>query len=206
MFAISQAEVTPPATYQTSLLASGAPEIPRTLRRLDRLELGRGAWIDWASDWLGGSDHWFHRLATELPWQAASRPMYDRVVDVPRLICNFDGPDTPSEFSHIADLLDAHYGRRFSRMGANWYRDGRDSVAPHADKVPNTGDAIIAIVAVGERRPFVLRPLGGPGPTQRYQFGRGDLLVMGGTTQSYWQHGVPKVSGPAARISLMFRA
>jgi len=35
--------------------------------------------------------------------------------------------------------------------------------------------------------------------------GRGDLVVMGGTCQRTWRHGIPKVANAGPRIALMFR-
>lgn len=201
-----------PARYQPSLLASGTAEVPSRLGPVERIELGRGAWVDWAPEWLPGSDDWFESMAATLPWVEAERPMYERMVKVPRLICSFDDlhdQRIPLDLLRLRPVLEAAYGRSLPRIGANWYRSGRDSVAFHADKVPMPGDALIAIAAVGERRPFVLRPRRGSGSSNnrahRIMFGRGDLLVMGGTTQAHWEHAVPKIAGPNTRISLMFR-
>lgn len=193
--------------YQCSLLDSGRPTVPLAVGPVERVDLGRGAWLDHCPAWLPGSDSWFDDLRRDLPWSAHSRPMYERIVDVPRLICAFDGRDDPRiplPVSTIADVLGNAY-RPIERISANWYRDGRDSVAFHPDKVPFPGDSLVAIVAVGERRPFLLRPLGG-GPSRRFDIGRGDLLVMGGTCQAFFEHAVPKIARPAARMSLMFRA
>ncbi|MBF6371384.1 alpha-ketoglutarate-dependent dioxygenase AlkB, partial [Nocardia puris] len=54
-----------------------------------RTILGRGAWIDLLPGWLTGADILFDRLVRDVPWQAERRPMYDRVVDVPRLLCHY---------------------------------------------------------------------------------------------------------------------
>lgn len=200
--------------YQPSLLASGGAGPPRA--EPQHVDLGRGAWVDWCSDWLAGSDDWFERLRLGLPWRSAQRPMYDRIVDVPRLVCTVDldalEPPLCEALRDIADHLGRRYGRPLRRFGANWYRSGRDSVAMHPDKVSRPGDAIVAIIAVGERRPFVLRPLSTaaslpvPAPSRTFEFGRGDLLVMGGTCQAFFEHGVPKTARPhSQRISMMFR-
>lgn len=86
------------------------------------------------------------------------------------------------------------------------YRDGRDSVAFHGDRLgPARGDAVVAIVAVGARRRFLLRPAGG-GRSRAFDSGEGDLLVMGGTCQRTWQHAVPKVSRADLRITIQFRS
>jgi hypothetical protein len=39
----------------------------------------------------------------------------------------------------------------------------------------------------------------------RYQLGWGDLLVMGGSCQKHFMHGVPKVEHAGPRMSIQFR-
>lgn len=84
-------------------------------------------------------------------------------------------------------------------------RDGRDSVAMHGDKMgPLVDDTIVATVSVGSPRRFLMRSVSG-GYRQAFSLGWGDLLVMGGTCQRTWQHGVPKLAHADPRISIMFR-
>ena len=191
---------------QTSLLAMGPPSLPDDLGALERIDLGNGAWLDHCPFWLGGADAWLDELTTTIEWSASSRPMYDRIVDVPRLISNFDrsDADTPALFESLARIFERHYGRRFPRIGCNLYRDGPDSVAWHADKVSRPGDSIVGILSVGERRPFLLRPAAG-GASRRFMLGDGDLIVLGGTTQAFWQHAVPKLMHAGPRLSIMVR-
>jgi alkylated DNA repair dioxygenase AlkB len=90
-------------------------------------------------------------------------------------------------------------------VGANLYRDGRDSVAWHGDRVARTlPEATIAIVSLGGTRRLLLRPRGG-GKSVPFELRSGDLLVMGGSCQRTWQHAIPKVSRAEPRISLTFR-
>jgi len=85
------------------------------------------------------------------------------------------------------------------------YRDGRDSVAWHGDRIARKmNTALVATVSLGEPRKFLLRPYGGGGSIA-LTLGWGDLLVMGGTCQRTWQHSVPKTSHAGPRIALMFR-
>ncbi|GAA3071507.1 hypothetical protein GCM10020254_14120 [Streptomyces goshikiensis] len=65
------------------------------LRELRRTELGAGAWVDHLPGWLTGADALFERLAAEVPWRAERRQMYDREVEVPRLLA-FYGEGEPS--------------------------------------------------------------------------------------------------------------
>jgi alkylated DNA repair dioxygenase AlkB len=199
---------------QVSLFDNGA-EAPalRPLTGVRRTELGDGAWIDVLPGWLTGADALFRRLAAEVPWRAERRQMYERVVDVPRLLC-FYGEDAPLPdpvLTVARDELSARYaeelGEPFRTAGLCYYRDGRDSVAWHGDTIGrgSTEDTMVAIVSVGVPRALALRPRGG-GATVRYALGHGDLIVMGGSCQRTWEHAVPKATkavGP--RISVQFR-
>lgn len=191
-----------------SLLAAGPPELRSEVGPLERLDLGGGAWIDTCSGWLKGADHWLDELRDTLPWRAGRRRMYDRVVDVPRLVAHFDrnaGGPPPCGLDSLVTAFERHYARPFPTVGCNWYRDGNDSVAWHADKVQRPGDSIVAIIGVGERRPFLVRPASG-GSARKWLIGDGDLIVLGGTIQAGWQHAVPKVKAAGERISIMVRS
>lgn len=193
---------------QISLLAAGPPSHPATVGPLDRLDLGRGSWIDTRPGWLPGADEWLDELRDLLPWRSGRRQMYDRMVDVPRLVTHFDrvGSHPPPErLEVLAERFEAHYQRPFQTIGCNWYRNGDDSVAWHADKVPRPGDSVVAIIGVGERRPFLVRPSTG-GPARKWLIGDGDLIVLGGTIQAHWHHAVPKVRSAGERISIMVRS
>ncbi|WP_371673447.1 alpha-ketoglutarate-dependent dioxygenase AlkB [Streptomyces sp. NBC_00289] len=178
-----------------------------------RTGLGRGAWIDVLPGWLGGSDALFEQLAAEVPWRAERRTMYDHVVDVPRLL-SFYGADDPLPhpvLEEAREALSAHYaeelGEPFTTAGLCYYRDGRDSVAWHGDRIGRSArqDTMVAILSVGAPRDLLLRPTGG-GDTVRHPLGHGDLIVMGGSCQRTWEHSVPKSTRAAGpRISIQFR-
>jgi alkylated DNA repair dioxygenase AlkB len=90
-------------------------------------------------------------------------------------------------------------------MFANWYRDGDDAVAWHADRIGRKRtDPLVAIVSLGGPRRFLLRPMGG-GRSRPFLLHSGDLLVMGGATQHRWQHSVPRMRGASSRMSLTYR-
>ncbi|MEA2702693.1 MAG: hypothetical protein QOD63_638 [Actinomycetota bacterium] len=184
-----------------------------SLEAVRRTELSDGAWVDVLPGWLHGAHELFERLVATVPWRAEERPMYDRVVAVPRLLCFYGEDDPlPDPVLHDArDALDRHYagelGEPFRTAGLCYYRDGRDSVAWHGDTIGrgSTEDTMVAIVSVGEPRDLLLRPRSG-GPSIRHALGHGDLLVMGGSCQRTWEHSVPKRSRPVGpRISIQFR-
>jgi alkylated DNA repair dioxygenase AlkB len=174
---------------------------------LRRIELSPGAWIDHVAQWLRGDALVFESLRTSIRWHEDERKMYDRIVDVPRLtaILPEDGED-PSILRDIAAALSARYAECFDRISLAYYRDGRDSVAWHGDRVlrDRQGDSLVATVSVGEPRRFLLRPTGG-GRSIAFSCGWGDLLVMGGSCQRTWQHSVPKAAQAGPRMSIMFR-
>ncbi|AWT41331.1 MULTISPECIES: alpha-ketoglutarate-dependent dioxygenase AlkB family protein [Streptomyces] len=184
-----------------------------SLAGVERTELGSGAWIDVLPGWLTGADALFEQLATEVPWRAERRKMYDQVVDVPRLLCFYGAGDPLPHpvLDEARDALTAHYaaelGEPFTTAGLCYYRDGRDSVAWHGDRIGRGAreNTMVAILSVGTPRDLLLRPAGG-GSAIRRPLGHGDLIVMGGTCQRTWEHCVPKTTratGP--RISIQFR-
>jgi alkylated DNA repair dioxygenase AlkB len=205
---------------QGSLLdvADAAPELG-SLAAVRRTELGQGAWIDVLPGWVSGADTLFDLLANGVPWRAERRQMYDRVVDVPRLLCFYDEDDVLPHpvLAEARAVLTEHYraelGEPFRTAGLCCYRDGHDSVAWHGDTIGRGSkeDTMVAIVSVGAPRALHLRPkpqrgASGDGATIRHALGHGDLIVMGGSCQRTWEHAIPKtgkVVGP--RISIQFR-
>ena len=191
---------------QGSLLSLGPPEPDPSFSAVARTDLGRGAWVDHQPGWLRGSDDLLVEVVARMPWRQRERPMYERLLPEPRLTAwlPVEAAELAAPFPDVAWILAERYGRPILTVGFNWYRDGRDSVAWHGDRVRRPGDALVAIVSLGARRPFLLRP-GGGGPSRRFDLGRGDLLVMGGTCQATWQHCVPKVALAGPRVSVTFR-
>src|SRR5215831_17490474 len=190
-----------------------------------RTTLAHGAWIDLRPGWVAGADALFERLAAAVSWRAEQRHMYDRVVEVPRLLCFYpEGQPLPDPvLDEARQRLDEHYaaelGEPFRTAGLCLYRDGRDSVAWHGDTIGrgSTEDTMVAIVSLGTARPLLLRPraslAGSPGSSGSpaggslgYALGHGDLLVMGGSCQRTWEHAIPKSANCAGpRISVQFR-
>ena len=189
------------------------PELTPLAGRLRRVELTDGAWVGHLPGWLNGSDTVLEHLLREVPWRAERRQMYDREVDVPRLLCWFSG-DTP--FPHpvltaARAALNRHYaaelGEEFVSAGLCQYRDGADSVAWHGDRIGRGAhtDTMVAILSVGSARTLMLRPRAG-GESLRFPSGLGDLIVMGGSCQRTWEHAIPKTRQPVGpRVSIQFR-
>jgi alkylated DNA repair dioxygenase AlkB len=196
--------------WQPSLLAiEDDVEIDASFARLHRTELDLDSWVDYAPGWVSGADRLFEEILTSRDWGQRSRHMYDRRVREPRLTAPWNAgsgePLRPLVLEEIRRVLSARYARDFDSVGFNLYRDGRDSVAWHGDRIKEEiRDPIVALVSLGEARRFLLRPKGG-GRSRGFMLGRGDLLVTGGRCQRTWEHSVPKVARAGPRISLAYR-
>ena len=188
---------------QLDLLAAGvAPDFDAAFGSLRRIPLAHGAWIDHAPGWVHGHDALFEELERALAWRRETMVMYERLVEVPRLLARVDGH---ALVERMQGALGARYGEPFVHTTAALYRDGHDSVAFHGDTTArDLLEALVATVSLGAPRRFVLRPTEG-GPSIALPLGRGDLVVMGGTCQRTWRHGIPKVASAGPRIALMFR-
>ena len=173
---------------------------------LARVRLDDRAWVEHGPGWLAEHQALFDALRRGIEWRIERRAMYDAFVEVPRLTATIpdDGP-CPPPLTHAHRALERRYRRRFESIRLAWYRDGRDSVAMHGDRIGRRiADTIVAILSLGAPRRFLLKPAAG-GRSHRFDLGGGDLLVMGGACQRTWRHGIPKVRSAGPRISIQFR-
>ncbi len=216
-----------------------APRTDEAFSTARRIDLDETSWVEHVPDWLSGHHRMLQLLLETADWEQHRRNMYDRIVDVPRLVAGLPGSGERLDFYegevnclpsraprqkideanawlvHMASLLSVRYRRVLESVTLAHYRSGSDSVAFHGDKMgPLRGNTVIAIVSIGERRRFLLRP---NAAVQRqgeraalsyplsFQFGGGDLLVMGGACQRDYEHAVPKIRDCGSRIAIMFR-
>jgi alkylated DNA repair dioxygenase AlkB len=182
--------------------------------RVVRRQLSRGAWVDHLPGWVSGSEDVLEVLLGDIGWREDRRQMYEREVAVPRLLRWYGGDEALPHplLTEARTSLNRYYGpelgERFVSAGMCLYRDGRDSVAWHGDRIGRgrSSDTMVAIVSFGSPRPLLLRPAGGGGRSLRFPLGHGDLVVMGGSCQRTWEHCIPKTTkavGP--RVSVQFR-
>ncbi len=146
-------------------------------------------------------------------WRADSRMMYGKRVLVPRETAGrgekMPQPWTPA-LERVRNLVEAHTATAYDYCFLNRYRDGRDAVAWHGDH-DGGRDArlVVASLSLGATRAFQLRPKKNSG--LRYDpiavdVAHGDLVVMRGDTQLFWEHRVPRdprVTGE--RLNVTFR-
>lgn len=157
-------------------------------------------------------------LLETVPWQQSKVMMYEKEVLTPRLSAWFGDRRIRSEDKRIPlpwipELLslkakiEVYTGMGFNGVLLNYYRDGNDSVAWHADKDTIPGlKTEIASISLGEERNFDFRNK--ENHRQRYsiKLEHGSLLLMKGDLQQYWEHRIAKSAIPMKeRINLTFR-
>lgn len=187
-----------------------------------RIELDGGAWLEYLPAWIHApdADRLLAALRDELAWEHREIVMFGRRVLQPRLIAWAGSPGyrysgqtleprapTPTTAALMTRVVE-HTRVRFNHVLINRYRDGADSIGLHADDEPELGrDPIVATLSLGATRRFVLKPRRARfGPSRSLDVDHGSLLVMGGTCQRRYVHGVPRQSGAVGeRISLTFR-
>lgn len=152
---------------------------------------------------------WFSALHAHAAWTRLQRPMYDRVVEVPRLLASYRCDAFPHDLP-LADILarlQVLAPAPYSGVGLNLYRDGADSVAMHSDKLHLlAAPHPIALVSLGEPRRMLIRARTGRRDTLAIDLAPGSLLCMSHASQSTHEHGIPKTrraQGP--RLSAVFR-
>jgi alkylated DNA repair dioxygenase AlkB len=152
---------------------------------------------------------WFAYLRENAAWRNERRPMYDRVVEVPRLVASYRlaDADVPEPIQAMRPAVEAFCGFTFTSAGLNFYRDGNDSVAPHGDRLGNDpAEAPVALVSLGETRRMTIRSHAKPRRVLDLDLEPGSLLVMSYASHFNYDHGIPKTTkrvGP--RISIAFR-
>lgn len=116
------------------------------------------------------------------------------------------GQGWPAEVLEIKQKVEVAAGAAFNSLLLNLYRDGRDSIGFHTDAEPELGqNPVVASVSLGAVREFVLKHIATK-QTLKYPLAHGSLLVMGGTCQHHWLHGVPKTKAAVGeRLNLTFR-
>lgn len=194
--------------WQATLLGGSEPALDAEFQGAYRVELDDASWVDVVPGWLAGADGVFERLVECAPWHQRSRILWGNKMVEPRLTSGWSEANIPK---HVPVLMEARaalrrrYGFAFNSGWLNLYRDGRDSVAWHRDRIPASNPhPWVAILTLGSSRRFLMRPYGG-GPSIRFDPGPGDLLVTGGLAQRRWEHCVPKAKDAGARISVTMR-
>ena len=158
------------------------------------------------------------RLIADTPWRADTVVVYGKRYLQPRLTAwygeasyTYSGltlqplPLTPL-LAQLRTAVEQATGRRYNSVLLNYYRDGADSMGMHSDDEPELGpQPVIASLSYGATRTFILRHKRSK-RTVKLDLTDGSLLLMAGTLQAHWQHGINKTAklvGP--RLNLTFR-
>lgn len=150
----------------------------------------------------------FEQLLAAVPWRSERRMMYEREVDVPRLVASARIDDALiAPLAEVLPVVERVGGVRFTSIGMNLYRDGRDSVAPHNDRLPElVAGQPIALLSLGATRRMTIRSKATPRRILDLDLEPGSLLVMSYETQHHYDHGIPKTTAEVGpRISVAFR-
>src|SRR5437764_1609044 len=147
--------------FQGSLFGGATPSIDPAFTSLTRRALDERAWVDHAPGWLTGSDALFETLVDIADWGQHTRKMYGEDVLQPRLTGGWVDDTRLADAAPVLQQMRAALGERYGVAlvsgGLNYYRDGRDSVAWHRDKIPaSVVDPIVVILSVGEPRKLLL--------------------------------------------------
>ena len=184
---------------------------------VQRTDLGGDSWVDLVSEFVREPSEVFAGVRETTTWLQGEVLRYDTYVPEKRL-----GATLRTDHQPVLRQAEMHlqsaYRVPVTGVGALLYRTGEDFQGLHSDRQMRwLDDTIVAIVVLGERRPFVIRrrqplaevvervPAGTDPGDLVLMPGEGDLMVMGGACQRDWLHGVPRADTNEARISLTWR-
>jgi alkylated DNA repair dioxygenase AlkB len=137
--------------------------------------------------------------------------MYDRDVDVPRLVAGYRLTDRelPPVLTEASRRAAEATGTSFNSVGLNFYRNGQDSVAPHNDHLYEiVAGYPIALISLGATRLMTIRSKAKPRRIFDVDLEEGSLLLMSYQTQKNYDHGIPKTRaaiGPRISVALRVR-
>lgn len=167
------------------------------------------------------NDHYLFRLEREIDWKQESIRLFGKAVMQPRLTAWYGEEGSTYRYSGLtmhplpwtAALIvlkqraEQVCGTYFNSALLNYYRDGKDSMGWHRDNEKELGpQPLIASLSLGAPRLFRFRHYMQRQESVSLVLSPGSLLVMGGDTQTHWQHALPKSSKPLPpRINITFR-
>jgi len=189
------------------------------------ISLEDGGELVFFEEWLsaGEASRHFEALLREVPWEQKPITIMGKRILQPRLLAWFGEPEAVYTYSGLRNVplpwtasltelrarVQGAAEALFDSVLANLYRDGSDSMGFHADNEKELGkNPVIASLSLGATRRFQLRYAGKQKkvPGCDLDLGGGSLLIMRGTTQHFWRHGVPKQKAAVGpRINLTFR-
>lgn len=160
----------------------------------------------------------FAQLWQQHPEKLGQIKLFGKMVDTPRYQQNYGTPYYYSGVLHqpqpikpdsylakVQAWVQAHSRLNYQQLLANYYRDGQDYISMHSDSeaglVPG---APIYSISLGATRPFVLQSIDRKTKVE-LTLSDGQVLIMGGTLQTYYKHGLPKrkrITQPRINLTL----
>ncbi|MBT0812567.1 alpha-ketoglutarate-dependent dioxygenase AlkB [Litoribacter ruber] len=168
------------------------------------------------------SKRYFSLLREHVKWEHRAIQLFGKKVMQPRLTALYGNSDVPYKYSglelqplpmtkelfEIQERIGSQVQSSFTHVLLNYYRDGNDSMGWHRDNEKSLGvDPAIASVSFGAARKFLLRRYENKQEKVQVLLEDGSLVLMKGSTQTYWEHSLPKSTRIAeGRINLTFRS
>ncbi|MDT8347649.1 MAG: alpha-ketoglutarate-dependent dioxygenase AlkB [Flavobacteriaceae bacterium] len=167
------------------------------------------------------AETYFKQLYRDIAWRTDTIKLFGKEVIQPRKTY-FMG-DERVEYSYsnlrmkanpwtslvqsLKTLVEGYTGAEFNACLLNLYRDGNDSNGWHADdEAPLGKNPFIASLSFGSERSFHLKHRKLPDARWKLNLAPGSLLIMKGTTQTFYKHQIPKTKRKVSpRINLTFR-
>ena len=161
------------------------------------------------------------KIQQQTPWQEDDIKLFGKVFKQPRLTALYGDTNKPYTYSNITmfpnqwsptllkikqDIEDVS-NQKFTSVLLNLYRDGKDSNGWHSDDEKELGThPFIASLSFGANRIFHFRHKTDSSLKFKIALEPGSLLLMGGPTQEFWKHQIPKTKRVVEpRINLTFR-
>jgi alkylated DNA repair dioxygenase AlkB len=186
-----------------------------------RTSLAEGAFFDYAARWLdrAGADELERALADQMSFEQREIELFGKRVLQPRLIAwggtlpyrysgqTLEAREFPPALAALRTRVSELCEIEFNHALVNRYRDGNDSMGLHADAEPELGpNPVLASLSLGASRRFVIRHKRIREDRHELELCHGSLLVMGGTMQHHYRHGLPRTTKPVGeRINVTFR-
>jgi alkylated DNA repair dioxygenase AlkB len=167
-------------------------------------------------------DDMLGKLIEQTKWRQESVRIYGKHHQQPRLVSLYGDAGSKYDYSGISlhplpwtDLLREIRRRiedctetKFNAVFLNLYRDHNDSMGFHSDDEKELGkNPIIASLTFGATRTFILKhKFNKEMALRRISLESGTVLLMKGSTQYFWKHGINKQTEPCGpRVNLTFR-
>jgi alkylated DNA repair dioxygenase AlkB len=166
------------------------------------------------------ANHYFESLLQNIEWRNDEAIIYGKKIVTKRKVAWYG--DKPYEYTYskttksalpwtkelleLKALIEDRSGETFNSCLLNLYHDGSEGMAWHSDAEKDLKkDGAIGSLSFGAERKFSFKHKQA-GEKVELLLEHGSLLVMKGTTQTYWLHRLPPAKQVAgARVNLTFR-